>query len=291
MENRKGNGIFLSVIGVATLVVAIIGATFAYFSASAVSNNDAVSVQGANLTLGYWDDPSGLNTDLIPTLEKYALFAATNPNWVNNDTNPESPTYNKDAIEGAQGLCYDQNKNEICATYVFMIGNPNFTTSMNINGKITTTVNEFANLKFAIYNEKNEQVFAPTALPTTAGQFVELGNLDQDVPLVGSSADIENEDFVADDPSTYTKIDTNSDGIAENVRKYTVVIWIEEWIDPETGKPGDQTSLDAGKIFTAGLTFDTGSGSGVTGLIAAADSTTPADPSMPNVDDPESGAE
>ena len=34
MENKKGNGIFLGVIGVATLIVAIIGATFKYFSAN-----------------------------------------------------------------------------------------------------------------------------------------------------------------------------------------------------------------------------------------------------------------
>lgn len=33
-ENRKGPGIFYAVIGVATLVVAIIGATFAYFTAT-----------------------------------------------------------------------------------------------------------------------------------------------------------------------------------------------------------------------------------------------------------------
>ena len=32
-ENRKGTGVFYAVVGVATLVVAIIGATFAYFSA------------------------------------------------------------------------------------------------------------------------------------------------------------------------------------------------------------------------------------------------------------------
>ena len=38
MENKNGQGIFYGVIGVATLVVAIIGATFAYFSASATTN-------------------------------------------------------------------------------------------------------------------------------------------------------------------------------------------------------------------------------------------------------------
>ena len=36
-NNRKGSGVFYAVVGVATLVVAIIGATFAYFSASATA--------------------------------------------------------------------------------------------------------------------------------------------------------------------------------------------------------------------------------------------------------------
>ena len=45
MDNNNGKGIFYGVIGVATLVVAIIGATFAYFSATVTpdSNSDAIS--------------------------------------------------------------------------------------------------------------------------------------------------------------------------------------------------------------------------------------------------------
>ncbi|MEG1015863.1 MAG: hypothetical protein RSB00_01435 [Bacilli bacterium] len=44
MENNKGQTIFLSVIGVATLLVAIIGATFAYFTASVAGNDKASSI-------------------------------------------------------------------------------------------------------------------------------------------------------------------------------------------------------------------------------------------------------
>ena len=36
-EDKKGNGLFLGIVGVATLIVAIIGASFAYFSALALS--------------------------------------------------------------------------------------------------------------------------------------------------------------------------------------------------------------------------------------------------------------
>ena len=46
-NNRKGPGVFYAVVGVATLVVAIIGATFAYFSAQATS---ADKVQGGTNT-------------------------------------------------------------------------------------------------------------------------------------------------------------------------------------------------------------------------------------------------
>ena len=43
MENKNGRGIFLGVVSVATLVVAIIGATFAFFSASVASNTGDIS--------------------------------------------------------------------------------------------------------------------------------------------------------------------------------------------------------------------------------------------------------
>ena len=50
MENKNGQGIFYGVIGVATLVVAIIGATFAYFNAAATTNY-VNQIQGNTLDL------------------------------------------------------------------------------------------------------------------------------------------------------------------------------------------------------------------------------------------------
>ena len=45
MENKNGQGIFYGVIGVATLVVAIIGATFAYFGAQQTAGNGIINGQ------------------------------------------------------------------------------------------------------------------------------------------------------------------------------------------------------------------------------------------------------
>ena len=67
MENRKGSGIFLGVVSVATLVVAIIGATFAYFSASVSSSDDAVNVEAYEFTVGL-DSVTSLVTTKGPVI-------------------------------------------------------------------------------------------------------------------------------------------------------------------------------------------------------------------------------
>lgn len=267
MENRKGSGIFLGVIGVATLLVAIIGATFAYFSASAISNNDAVRVQSTVLTLGYAEDTSGLKTDLIPTKKDYALYAGTDVDWINQNEIQYTDEDGQTQTMNGKGECLDDYQNEICGVYKFTIGNPNYRTLMNITGRIVVTTNEFQNLWFAIYDESNTQVVAPTEFPETNGEVVLLPELNQ--RLLGSSLDEENADFNEEDPTTYTPLVDKSDpanaGAETNVRTYTMVIWIEEL-------NANQTEQDSGKIFTAGISFDTGDGKGVTGIIAAADS-------------------
>ena len=76
-ENRKGPGIFYAVVGVATLVVAIIGATFAYFSASATGGTGAITGQTADVgatalsvstTKFTWSDAGVSNTNLVPAV-------------------------------------------------------------------------------------------------------------------------------------------------------------------------------------------------------------------------------
>ena len=48
-ENKRGANTLYLVIGVATLVVAIIGATFAYFTASAENDGDQITGQTSNV--------------------------------------------------------------------------------------------------------------------------------------------------------------------------------------------------------------------------------------------------
>ena len=77
MENKNGQGIFYGVIGVATLIVAIIGATFAYFSASIEANGDAIGGNtngdvAANLSLSVskmtFNNAQAASNDLVPAI-------------------------------------------------------------------------------------------------------------------------------------------------------------------------------------------------------------------------------
>lgn len=270
MENKKGSEIFLGVIGVATLIVAIIGATFAYFSADARSGNEAINVASTELDIAYDDDVTGLNTSLIPTAETYALYAGTNADWIGGATitGSDGQKYT------GQGECIDDNGNEICSTYTFTIGNPNLTTTLDVTGQVFTTTNGFANLKFAIYDEANNQVQAPTDFPKEAKGTVDLSI---STTLLASSKDLDEstgkakESFDADVLTTYTHVTDNfatlikgdANAAFNNVRTYKMVIWIEETND-------DQTEEDAGKVFAGGVTFSTLGGKGVSGMIAVA---------------------
>lgn len=65
LDNNKGQTIFLSVIGVATLLVAIIGATFAWFSATVIGNDNASSIIVTTATLGNVTFTDGAEIEML----------------------------------------------------------------------------------------------------------------------------------------------------------------------------------------------------------------------------------
>ena len=94
-ENRKGPGVFYAVVGVATLVVAIIGATFAFFSASTgqqgagVLEGQTQNINNATLHLSvdrvHFTNASVPSDDLVP-----AFFGVTSNTL--NVANPSALT-------------------------------------------------------------------------------------------------------------------------------------------------------------------------------------------------------
>lgn len=278
MENKKGSGIFLGVIGVATLIVAIIGATFAFFSATTNSSETAVGAQAALLKLGFWEDNSGLNHHLIPATHTIAEYAALNKSYKGADRAKE---------------CLDDNKNEVCGVYIFKVGNPSPTTQQDLYGSVVVSSNEFQNLMFQVYDEQDNPIMPRPANFKEVDEETKAIDLGKLGVLLPSRLDDSNEDSVIDDkddnkrfdatnPSTYTRICEygtmwDDDGKPEtatvkcketNVREFKLVLWINEIYSDQTTLDGLETS-----ILAAGIKLTSASDTqGVTGIISAADS-------------------
>ncbi len=249
MENRRGSEIFLGVIGIATLVVAIIGATFAFFSASTNSAADAVTAGSTTVALNYTDTVgTNLKSALIPARDRIATYAALDQDGTNN-TNAQ---------------CVDDNGNDVCGVYQFTVSNPSTTTTQNISFKIEVALNTFANLHYKIYSGTASDLTSgsldgtttpeSTVLATGTFPAVASGGAHQEVDLAGLN--------------TQLGVSTANNASAT----YTLVLWIHE-IDPDDSTignaQGDQTTADSGKSFAAQMHVTSGGGAGVTGVIAA----------------------
>ena len=167
-DNKKGNGIFLGIVGVATLIVAIIGASFAYFSAQASSAEGAVNLTAYefNASLSMREVYSS-NAKLIPVDPDGEVANAITP----NDTNL---LY---ALNVAKS-CNDTAGYRICALYEVTVENGG-ATPLTLAGNIVTTSNEaadqnhsaFSNLTYSPVTKSGETYSIGTA--TTMNQTVD----------------------------------------------------------------------------------------------------------------------
>lgn len=132
MENSKGRGIFLGVVSVATLIVAIIGATFAWFSASVSSGENDV-----NLTAYQFD--AELTVDRVfPTDEnaskKIIPFV---PNKVLREGQGNETNNMNYALNEATDKCVDSSGYLVCSLYKITVTN-NGSDAIELDGTVTT---------------------------------------------------------------------------------------------------------------------------------------------------------
>ena len=127
-QKNNGRGIFYGVIGVATLVVAIIGATFAYFTATA-SNNTAITGNMATVSFGL-DVHKVTKVDeekkgMIPMSNGMVEAALTD----RSDLSSEQKKHK---------ICEDDNGNAVCQIYKISVTNKG-TASMLLDGYVSLT--------------------------------------------------------------------------------------------------------------------------------------------------------
>lgn len=167
MENKRGSEIFLGVVGVATLIVAIIGATFAFFSASLTANEN-VELESykysASLSLSRVDETSNLS--LVPLKE------------ANIDN----------ALTATDGICQTKDGFSGCALYKLSFVN-NGSGPITLNGTLKTVANagegdaKFTNLKYQLLTSTDGENF------TTSGSSVAIdGTVDGTTNLPQTSS-------------------------------------------------------------------------------------------------------
>ena len=132
MENSKGRGIFLGVVSVATLIVAIIGATFAWFSASVGSGENDV-----NLT-AYQFDAKLTVERVFPTAEnaskKIIPFV---PDKVLREGQGNQTNNMNYALNEATNKCVDSSGYLVCSLYKITVTN-NGSDAIELDGTVTT---------------------------------------------------------------------------------------------------------------------------------------------------------
>ena len=129
-QKNNGRGIFYGVIGVATLVVAIIGATFAYFTATA-SNNNVINGTMASISFNLSvkkvttaDEEYGGMIPMSNSMVEAALSGKTDAK-VGAETDPEKPK-----------ICVDDNGNAVCQIYKISVVNGG-TAGMFLDGYVS----------------------------------------------------------------------------------------------------------------------------------------------------------
>lgn len=179
MENKKGNNIFLGVVAVATLIVAIIGATFAYFSITAEGDNTV------NLT-AYEFNASISVSPVYPTGS--AKLVPLNPTTTVTGATGANSTNLLYALNEATDKCIDSNGFQVCAVYSVEITN-NGAESISLTGNLTTVSNTAGNIAGA--TGLTHLKYAPLTGDTTNGFTVgTAASVDGNVDGTTALADI-----------------------------------------------------------------------------------------------------
>ena len=141
-ENKKGSTLYV-VLGVATLVVAIIGATFAYFSAQA-------STKDGDISGGTSDVGAALSLNVTRDLVEASSEEGTTVNY--NNLVPAEISNETDIKNAIDNKCIGTSGYVGCHVYKIEAGSSEALTSASIRlADLQTTATDYASWKFYLY--------------------------------------------------------------------------------------------------------------------------------------------
>lgn len=226
-NNNKGRDAFYAIIAVAVFIVMAIGATFAFFTATARSGDASVNAGSATVSLEYISYGSAWShNDLIPALTEVSEYSIE----YQNDTTLGSNILNGAGETGKSDnqnntLCKDDYGNSVCSVYEFQVRNPE-PGDQNININLITDSNGFENLKAMIYEL---EVTNETDYENISNKDNQNGNGHGD-PIFKASAEDTTENAISvlagtdkNNQELYgeTPIYVNRKGVAKKLLKYT----------------------------------------------------------------------
>ena len=222
MDETKGRDIFLGVIGVLTLIVAIVGATFAYFSTQV--NSAAESV---NLT-SYQFATSLSFKEVYPTAEHKALI----PLDSKKTGGTESTTYLDKAL--SEG-CVDKDGYQACAVYEASLTNT--ADDVTLTPSFDVTINEFVDTEtgssnvYAVLATANGVEETPTAFTYNRANATNV--------------------IAATNALSYNGVNTITVTSGQTA-KYYLIVWLENL---------NEAQPDMNKTLKGQITFSSDSGS------------------------------
>ncbi len=148
-NDSNGRGIFLAVVGIATLIITAVGATFAYFVASASGNTGKAAANSASFA----------NT--LKIQESYdarsQLIPVTDANMATSYSTKDCKGYS--AAGGA-------TQYDLCSTYTFKIIN-NAAVAQTVHIDFKTNTKTFTNLYYILYDGADNAGSAVTTAKAT----------------------------------------------------------------------------------------------------------------------------
>ena len=221
MDNNKSRGIFLGVLSVATLIVSIIGATFAYFVANASGKENAVQASAANVagTLNL-SEVVDYRQNMIPVTE--ALMKIS---YKRTEAATGTGTGRCEGYSAAGG----NTVYNLCSIYQFTVSNT-ASIAQTIYASLTANSNTFTNLKYCIFEGE-------------AGASDTEKVACRNMPAKGTT-----------DSNIFSEVIPAKDGTTPSTHTYTLVMYINETTE-------DQTGADSGKAFTGTISITSADGS------------------------------
>lgn len=242
MEREDKRGVFFGVIGVLTLIVAIIGASFAYFSINASSKQDAVNVSAASVKIVYTEGENIAIENLIPSTRETAVKTLTR--------GLAGTTHEVGGSQVPYTTCKDDNNYTTCGYYDFSLTN-NSENAVKVKAYVTPTqLTEgqigFSNLNFILYDR------------TSASGDSDLGDevFTGQVPYNADDKTYNVSGFSLLGTDMNTTVDLAGGGASKN---YRLFVWLNE--------AGEYNNAEQGAIFKGTIHVDLpGSNGNITGV-------------------------